>query len=55
MDVYAELGVINGNSQIPKMKKAGSDLYAHVGIKTGNSEGGSLICFLKAQKWRMWS
>ena len=51
MDVYAELGVNQWELTNPENEeKTGLDLYAHAGIKTGNSEGWEFNLFLESTK-----
>ena len=51
MDVYAELGVNQWELTNPENEeKTGSDLYAHAGIKTGNSDGWEFNLFLESTK-----
>ena len=51
MDIYAELGVSKWELESPSNEiKTGSDLYAHAGIKTGNSDGWEFNLFLESTK-----
>ena len=51
MDIYAELGLSKWELESPSNEiKTGSDLYAHAGIKTGNSDGWEFNLFLESTK-----
>jgi hypothetical protein len=51
MDIFAELGVNQWELEDPiNSIKTGSDLYAHAGVKMGNSEGWEFNLYLESTK-----
>ena len=51
MDIFVELGVNQWELEDPtSLIKTGSDLYAHAGVKMGNSEGWEFNLYLESTK-----